>query len=88
MPPRDEPSASRYSIAFFNNANKESVVQGPQGKYPAIKAGDYVKQAFKPQFDAKQAWLAAQKDGGSGMPTAIKVFTSQAANLAQPAAVA
>jgi hypothetical protein len=35
-----------------------------------------------------QAWLAAQKDGGSGMPTAIKVFTSQAANLAQPAAVA
>ena len=29
-------------------------MQGPQGKYPAIKAGDYVKQAFKPQFDAKQ----------------------------------
>ena len=27
MPPRDEPSASRYSIAFFNNANKDSVVQ-------------------------------------------------------------
>ena len=27
--------------------------QGPKGKYPAIKAGDYVKQAFKPQFDAK-----------------------------------
>ena len=29
-------------------------MQGPKGKYPAIKAGDYVKQAFKPQFDAKQ----------------------------------
>ena len=27
MPPCDEPSASRYSIAFFNNANKDSVVQ-------------------------------------------------------------
>ena len=32
-----------------------------------------------------QAWLAAQKEGGVGAPTAIKVFTSQAANLAQPA---
>ena len=27
MPPREEPSASRYSIAFFNNANKNSLVQ-------------------------------------------------------------
>ena len=32
-------------------------VQGPKGKYPAIAAGDYVKQAFKPQFDAKQVRL-------------------------------
>jgi len=32
-----------------------------------------------------QAWLAAQKEGSVGGPTAIKVFTSQAANLAQPA---
>ena len=35
-----------------------------------------------------QAWLAAQKEGGTGIPTAIRVFTSQAANLAQPTPVA
>ncbi len=36
-------------------------MQGPQGKYPAIKAGDYVKQAFKPQFDAKQVRFACAR---------------------------
>ena len=36
-------------------------MQGPKGKYPAIKAGDYVKQAFKPQFDAKQVRCATSQ---------------------------
>ncbi len=34
----------RYSIAFFAQANRDAVIEGPGGKYPAITAGDYLNQ--------------------------------------------
>lgn len=44
MPPAEEASKPRYSIAFFAQPNRSSVVQGLQKKYPPITAGDYVLQ--------------------------------------------
>lgn len=34
----------RYSIAFFAQANRDAVIEGPGGKYPAITAGEYLNQ--------------------------------------------
>lgn len=46
MPSPEEANKPRYSIAFFAQPNKNSIVQGPQGKYPPIGAGDYVCQVI------------------------------------------
>ena len=40
----------RYSIAFFAQANREAVIAGPQGKYPPITAGDYLRQRVAANF--------------------------------------
>lgn len=36
LPGPNDPKGPRYSIAFFNQARTETVIQGPQKKYPAI----------------------------------------------------
>jgi len=49
-PEPDEYLGSRYSIAFFAQANRESVIAGPAGKYPPISAGDYLRQRVAANF--------------------------------------
>lgn len=44
MPRPEEPKGSRYSIAFFCQANKDAVIQGPAKSYPPITAHDYLQQ--------------------------------------------
>lgn len=41
---------SRYSIAFFAQANSEVVIAGPAGKYPPITAKDYLQQRINANF--------------------------------------
>lgn len=41
---------SRYSLAFFCQANRDAVIEGPGRKYPAITAGDYLKQRVAANF--------------------------------------
>lgn len=36
LPEGDEPRGPRYSIAFFNQARSDIVIQGPEKKYPPI----------------------------------------------------
>ncbi len=48
----DEPVVSRYSVAFFAQANKPAVIETPQGTYPPISAGDYLQQRINANFDA------------------------------------
>ena len=43
---------SRYSIAFFAQANRESVIAGPSGKHAPISAGDYLRQRVAANFQA------------------------------------
>ena len=40
----------RYSVAFFCQANRDAVIEGPNKKYPAITAGDYLRQRVAANF--------------------------------------
>ncbi|HEY0200294.1 MAG TPA: 2-oxoglutarate and iron-dependent oxygenase domain-containing protein [Burkholderiaceae bacterium] len=42
----------RYSIAFFAQANRDAIIEGPSHKYPAIAAGDYLNQRVAANFKA------------------------------------
>lgn len=50
MPRPDESQDSRYSIAFFCQANKDAVIQGPNKRYPPITAHDYLQQRIAANF--------------------------------------
>jgi isopenicillin N synthase-like dioxygenase len=49
-PQRHESLDSRYSIAFFAQANRDAVIEGPARKYPAITAGEYLRQRVAANF--------------------------------------
>ncbi|MFM9926363.1 2-oxoglutarate and iron-dependent oxygenase domain-containing protein [Variovorax sp. H27-G14] len=51
-PAAGEYSGPRYSIAFFAQANRDAVIEGPARKYPAITAGDYLNQRIAANFKA------------------------------------
>jgi isopenicillin N synthase-like dioxygenase len=42
----------RYSIAFFCQANRDAIIEGPGKKYPPIAAGDYLNQRVAANFKA------------------------------------
>jgi isopenicillin N synthase-like dioxygenase len=42
----------RYSLAFFAQANRGALIESPARKYPAITAGDYLKQRVAANFKA------------------------------------
>ncbi|PYE19203.1 isopenicillin N synthase-like dioxygenase [Williamsia limnetica] len=49
-PGPDDHRGSRYSIAFFAQANREVPIEGPHGKYPVITAEDYLQQRISANF--------------------------------------
>jgi len=40
----------RYSIAFFAQANKDALIESPQGTYEPIAAGEYLLQRIRANF--------------------------------------
>ncbi|WP_413283174.1 isopenicillin N synthase family dioxygenase [Vibrio sp. MA40-2] len=50
MPNETEGNKARYSMAFFCQANKDQLIQGPLKKYQAITASDYMKQRIQANF--------------------------------------
>lgn len=50
MPKPDEYHGPRYSIAFFCQANKDAIIEGPGKLYPAITAHDYLQQRIAANF--------------------------------------
>ena len=42
----------RYSLAFFAQANRGTLIESPAQKYPVITAGDYLKQRVAANFKA------------------------------------
>ncbi|KAI9253985.1 hypothetical protein BDA99DRAFT_519528 [Phascolomyces articulosus] len=52
----------RYSIAYFNQANRSAIIQG-RTRYPEpITAGEFLMQAMERNYNALKALKAAQKD--------------------------
>lgn len=52
----------RYSIAFFNQPAKDTVIQGPLKKYPAVTGAEFTAKAMQAQFTALQAKLRAEEE--------------------------
>jgi isopenicillin N synthase-like dioxygenase len=49
-PQPDGDLGSRYSIAFFAQANRDALIAGPHQKYPPITAGEYLRQRVAANF--------------------------------------
>lgn len=47
LPKQGEPKGPRYSIAFFNQARSNVVIQGPGKKYAPITGSEFIKQALE-----------------------------------------
>ncbi len=54
MPKSGEPLGARYSIAFFAQANKDIILQGPDRKYDAMTAHDYIQMRLGANFGTKR----------------------------------
>lgn len=50
MPYPEENQGSRYSMAFFCQANKDQVIQGPNKKYQAMTAEEYLNMRIQANF--------------------------------------
>lgn len=50
MPRVGEYTGSRQSIAFFCQANKDMIIEGPARKYPPISAADFLNQRIQANF--------------------------------------
>lgn len=52
-PGGDEHRGARYSLAFFAQANRDVLIESPQGKYPPITAEDYLRQRVEANYQAR-----------------------------------
>jgi isopenicillin N synthase-like dioxygenase len=50
MPKPDDYLGPRYSMAFFAQANKDVMLAGPEGKYEAMTAHDYIQMRLGANF--------------------------------------
>jgi isopenicillin N synthase-like dioxygenase len=50
MPTPEENQGPRYSMAFFCQANKSAIIQGPEGKYEPMSAEDYLLMRIAANF--------------------------------------
>lgn len=59
----------RYSIAFFNQPCRDTLIQGPKKKYPLITGEEFTRNAMMRNFKAleekrqKEALEMAEKEG-------------------------
>ena len=47
LPRQGEPKGPRYSIAFFNQARSNTIIQGPGKKYAPITGAEFIRQALE-----------------------------------------
>ncbi len=51
-PQPGEAAGSRYSVAFFAQANKPAVIESPSGRFAPLTAEDYLQRRINANFDA------------------------------------
>ncbi|OXG28322.1 hypothetical protein C367_02443 [Cryptococcus neoformans Ze90-1] len=70
LPESNERKGPRYSIAFFNQSRINTVIQGPQKKYPPITGGEFIAEAM-----AKNRMQSAEIARHAALETGEKVTT-------------
>ncbi|WVW84412.1 hypothetical protein I302_106446 [Kwoniella bestiolae CBS 10118] len=68
LPEGAESQGARYSIAFFNQARTDSIIQGPEKKYPPITGGQFIAEAM-----AKNRMQSAEIARQAAMESSDKV---------------
>lgn len=58
----------RYSIAYFNQANKSAIIQGVSRYTEPITAGDFIKQAMERNYSALKALKEKQAKASATQP--------------------
>jgi isopenicillin N synthase-like dioxygenase len=53
----------RYSIAFFNQPCRDTLIQGPLKKYPLITGEEFTRNAMNRNFNALEAKRLAEQAG-------------------------
>ncbi|KAK6461679.1 hypothetical protein DFJ63DRAFT_314309 [Scheffersomyces coipomensis] len=51
LPTADENQSDRYTIAFFNQANTDVIIQGKNKKYPAVTGKQFIEDAMRRNFE-------------------------------------
>ncbi|ESX00007.1 hypothetical protein KL918_005286 [Ogataea parapolymorpha] len=54
LPTPDENQGDRYTIAYFNQANTDVVIQGPLKKYPPVTGKEFIEEAMRKNFERLQ----------------------------------
>ncbi|KAF0848858.1 isopenicillin N synthase family dioxygenase [Nocardia caishijiensis] len=49
-PGEGEYQGERYSIAYFAQADRDAIIQGPEGKYPPVTAADFLTQRVRANY--------------------------------------
>lgn len=70
----------RFSIAFFNQPSKDTLIQGPEKKYPEITGRQFIANAMQAQFTA----LKKKVEEGASMTAGVE--KTEAASVAPAAA--
>ncbi|GAB3733271.1 isopenicillin N synthase family dioxygenase [Nocardiopsis nanhaiensis] len=64
-PGAGEYQGDRYSVAFFAQADRDAVIQGPEGLYPPISARDFLDQRVRANYTAPAASSDAVPGAGA-----------------------
>lgn len=54
MPRAGEYTGERYSMAYFCQANRDIIIEGPNQRYPAISAADYLDMRINANYDEQK----------------------------------
>lgn len=52
----------RYSLAYFNQASKSTLIKGATGKYPELTGAEFIAQAMRRNYSAAMARKAAEAE--------------------------
>ncbi|MDO3650144.1 isopenicillin N synthase family dioxygenase [Nocardia mangyaensis] len=52
-PGEGEYQGERYSIAYFAQADRDAIIQGPAGKYPPVTAADFLTQRVQANYQPR-----------------------------------
>jgi isopenicillin N synthase-like dioxygenase len=78
-PKVSENQKPRYSLAYFNQASKSTLIKGTTGKYPELTGAEFIAQAMGRNYDAGAARETRKAESKSKQQTTVSVTSIQVA---------